>query len=207
MSEDNNDQRYKAFIAINEAELLKIRAGERDFYHNRSVSAGDRYASSAHDTRARFISFSVEYGKIFINSSLIMNGGAILALLTFLGSLYGKGDIKSIFIAIWMSSQLWFAFAAFSTGLFATLICAGLTYINWMASSGSHSDDGSLMLWQIGLPSLEENDREMDSYDKYIRPTALLSILFGILAAVCFILGCYKVLSAFSSLNIFAHFR
>jgi hypothetical protein len=207
-AEDQNNEhkkRWEHFIALDSDEMRAIRSQERDFHHRRSLNAGDAFVKGSTAFRHKAAEFSVDYAKFFINANLIINAGAILALLTFLGSIFSRGSITTIILASYISGSLQTAFIYFATGLILIVVCAAISYLNWILVASSWMMEGELMIWQSGLPA--DPKSQPRDLDPYITLTLVLAILLGVGSTICFAAGCYSVLMAFSTLDFLSSLR
>lgn len=204
--ENEKDQakpdRRQHFRPLDIAESRQIREQERRFDHDRSLNAGEKFVSGSTEFRHSAAAYSVEYAKIFINANILINAGAIVALLTFLGTMFGKGTAASFVLASYLASAMLPAFYCFAFGLLSIILCAALTYGNWIYVYQSWMGVGELMLWQAGLPP--HPDEKPKDVDRFIDFTMYSAVFLGLSSTILFAVGCYKVLSAFSSLDVFS---
>jgi hypothetical protein len=98
---------------ITKEEILKIREQLREFRDERSRLASETFAGHTHELRQSAISYGKEYGLTFVRTAFLLNGGAMIALLTFIGSLFNKGDHSVILVAISFSKAIYPAFIAY----------------------------------------------------------------------------------------------
>lgn len=77
------------------------------------------------DQSLRMFGAAIDFAVLAIRSLIIVNGGAIIGILTFAGNLWGRSSpaAKATAEAI-APAMLWFV-----VGLSAALLCAGLSYI------------------------------------------------------------------------------
>ena len=97
------------------------------------TSAGPRlenFASHTHELRQGAFSNAKEYAQIFVRTAFLLNGGSILALLTFIGPIYGKGDQSIILVVINFSKSVYPAFLAYVAGLVSIATTAAIAYFN-----------------------------------------------------------------------------
>ena len=117
------------------ASLIKLQI------QNLSSMDADWFYSSFHHShpilteRLKAIDFQKEYGQNAVRTLFLLNGGAILALLTLLGALYGKGDPAAAQLARELSRGLLPAFPWFVVGL----------------ATGFVKDLGALRFWERDL--------------------------------------------------------
>src|SRR5688572_25076730 len=87
------------FRPSHEEERIEIRKQLRHEAITRRVLAFGKYADHLGQERIKSMEHGKDYGQAFIKTVFLLNGGAILALLTFIGSMYGKTDLN-ILVAI-----------------------------------------------------------------------------------------------------------
>jgi hypothetical protein len=74
----------------------------------------------------------------------LLNGGAILALLTLIGSLFGKGDHTMVRVAISLTRALIPALYWFAGGLMLAALVAAIAFFNFGFSEQSYPSPGQL---------------------------------------------------------------
>src|SRR5687767_10130130 len=98
--EDPNQIFFMPLGAPDGPDHLKIREQARDFINKRHSLSLEKYAAYTHEERAKAREYSKEYGQTFLRTVFLLNGGAILTLLTLLGSLFGKNDHTILLVGI-----------------------------------------------------------------------------------------------------------
>jgi hypothetical protein len=186
----------KFYIPLDDDELLKIREQVREDLLIRYRAAAEKYVDLTGQARINAQSYSKEHGLVVIRSLFLLNGGAILALLTFIGSMYGK-DSLNVLVAISLSTKLLPAFYAFAVGLIATTLTAIIGYFNWNWAVGTYPDPADLHMWLQHKP-LEDPA----SARQKVRWSLWLAVASAALALICFGVGSYLVTTAFSVLGI-----
>jgi len=96
----------------NEADLMQVRRDESDWWFQLE-----------RDT----LLFSKEYGQSTIKSLITINGGAIIALLSFLASTVNSIKTENIFINAHPETAFW----SFALGLVFAIISGGMGYMNF----------------------------------------------------------------------------
>ena len=98
-----------------------------------------RDAERAHDREAEFFTAqnkaTIDTGQLALRTSILVNGGAAIAMLAFIGHLVGEDKIKSEQIRDITSSLIWFAI-----GVACALVALGCTYFSsYSIAKLSHS--------------------------------------------------------------------
>lgn len=163
------------------------------------------FAGQIHELRKSALLSSVEYGKIFVRFAFLLNGGAMIALLAFIGALYGRADIANV--AISFSAKMPWAFGVYAAGLLMAAMSAAAGYINFQYVYSTHFDEGHLLRFlQAGnsFAGLNQDEElaKFDSMDRKASFTAKLGILFGALSLAAFIGATLIVARAFGVLGV-----
>jgi hypothetical protein len=186
------------FRAVNDGERLKIREQLRGSLEERFALSSKLYAEQTHELRVAATSNSVEYGKIFVRSAFLLNGAAILALLTFISSLFGKVD-PSAAIAVSFAKAVWPAFVCHVFGLVAVTGIAAIAYINWLFVSHEFRDERSLFYFVRAEPTGGEAP---PSRARHVTSTFWAAVILGAFSIACFIAGALLVAQAFTVLGV-----
>ena len=137
-----------------------------------------------------------DYGQMALRTCILLNGGAIIALLTFIGSVVGKTVGKTeIAPALFV-----LPFSMFVAGLVCTVCSMTLAYLNYMTHHESRAEPGSLANNMIS-PQANWPGNFTPSNAIKVRWSWLLALAFGIGSIIFFGAGCYKVALVFSSLK------
>jgi hypothetical protein len=184
------------FHPTDEAERIKIREQLRGEAVDRRKLAFEKYVDQMGEERIKAQSYSKEYGQTFIRTVFLLNGGAILSLLTFIGSMYGKSDLN-ILVAISLGKRLVPAFYYFAAGLGSAALIAAIGYFNWGFVANSYAGPGPLFDF-LNRKSIEDNPK----IDTAIHWSSWAGILFAVASLFCFIRGTYLVSTAFTVLGI-----
>ena len=94
--------------------------------NNRRIAEFNAQSSANLTSRTEMFKSVIAYGQMALKSAMIINGGAAVALLAFIGNVWGKNTDKSI---IFLLSR---AEGAFAWGVLMAAIAIGLTYFNQM---------------------------------------------------------------------------
>ncbi|WP_230531114.1 hypothetical protein [Microvirga roseola] len=184
------------FAPGTEQELLKIREELRSEAIERRKLAFEKYADQLGQERIHSQSFSKEHGQTFIKSVFLLNGGAILALLTFIGSMYGKNDLN-VLAAISLGKKIVPAFYCFAIGLCSAALVALIGFFNWNLIANSYPGPGPLFDFLHHKPI-----EEKPATRKAIGWTYRIAIVLAALSIGCFVGGANLVTTAFSVLGI-----
>lgn len=163
------------------------------------IESGAKVAvEGSHDERKIALSAVSAYGLESIKSVFLLNGGAIIALLTFLGALYGKDSSHVSGTARLLTAELIPAFKLFIGGVAGAAFTAGLGYLNWSILAQSY--------WQ---PADWHNFVEASAwpatpkwYGVFVECTRLLAIATYFGSLFCFGWGAWIVAGAFLKVQI-----
>ncbi|GEM98380.1 hypothetical protein [Methylobacterium radiotolerans] len=183
---------------INDAEKLKIREQYRDFEGERFFLASKTYAEQSHAHRMNAFGNVKEYGLQSIRHLSLLNGGAILALLSFLGALIAKADEKSLLIAISFAKSLKPALLCFAAGLIAAGLLTALTYRNWLAIAESQQTPKQ----HYDLIAAGKCEESPSTAETMATLTHRLIFICGWSSLLLFIAGAYLVANAFTVLGV-----
>ena len=211
MSKDD-DSREGLFKPVDAADQIEIRKYLREGYGREGrrklenwLEGAKLFSNQVHETRKLALQSSVEYGKIFVRMAVLLNGGAMIALLAFTSSLFGKSSDTTV--AITFASQLSSAFILYAGGLASAAICAAIGYLNWAWVYASHLSEGHMFrLVAAGNAfdgtDLEKEQAEFDKNDWKVDVSYRAGVGFGVLSLGLFCWGCFKVASAFTVLGV-----
>ena len=107
---------------ISEQALIK----QWELENNRRIAEFNAQSAASLTSRTEMFKSVIAYGQMALKSAMIINGGAAVALLAFIGNVWGKNTDKSI---IFLLSR---AEGAFAWGVLMAAIAIGLTYFNQM---------------------------------------------------------------------------
>ncbi|MBN9456383.1 MAG: hypothetical protein J0I54_07130 [Bosea sp.] len=137
------------YQAQSEEEFFAIRAELRE--QGRKLRATDYangkegqklFAQHHHAMRLAALNVAADHGKAFIRNAVLLNGGAIVALLTLLGGLYSKTDaIPRMFLPAF-TAKLQLGMNFFLAGLIFAVALAGMAYLQWFAFKATHFNEG-----------------------------------------------------------------
>lgn len=126
-----------------------------------------------------------------IKALMLANGGAMIALFTFIGNLVAKSPAALPF----NTGRLWIAFACFVVGLTAALFC----YVCAFLSQDRFYNQSMVEVWrqqpawQLGIPSIVD-PREQNLNSQGMRAYGIGLLLAGA-GIIAFMVGCGFALS------------
>ena len=113
-----------------------------------------------------------------------LNSGSIVALLTFIGSLFSKGDQQSQTAATVLGIAFLHSFYWYGIALAFTVAASGLAYINWAAASELEDDPGDIYRFvtrqnRIDPPPKNPNDCDVGGMgcDQLVRRRVALLVV------------------------------
>jgi hypothetical protein len=138
------------------------------------------------------------YGVLSIKTLFLLNGGAILALLTFTASFFSRNDQTLILIGIALAKQFTGAFYFFGGGLACAAAISGIAYVNYSALIQTFDTPSGLFL----MINAKDREPTKDVHHKITVWTARIAIASACLGLTLFIVGAWWVVSAFSVLGV-----
>lgn len=109
------------------------------------------YVDATHSERSEYVKHLKDYGQETIKSLILLNGGAIVALLTFVGALLAKGELAQLRLAAVTLDRLLPAFGCFGAGLATSVAAAGFGYLNFSALAEIAPSPRELHDWMSGV--------------------------------------------------------
>jgi len=211
---DNAESKLKDEVLkpINEDDNLEIRKHWREVFKDKDERKLTEWHQSAvvfagqiHELRKASFNASVEYGKVYVQFAFLLNGGAMIALLAFIGALFGRADIANV--AISFSAKMPLAFGIYSAGLLAAALSAACGYMNFQYVYNTHLDEGHLLrLLQAGnaFADLDQSEEiaKFNAMDGKADISAWAGIITGGLSLALFIWATILVAKAFFVLGV-----
>jgi hypothetical protein len=154
------------------------------------------YTKFAHAEHIEAMKAIREFSLQGIRMIYILNGGAIIALMTFIGNTFSNNDEPNIIIKSLYMYYILSAFPFFAGGLLFGGILSIIAYINYSLLQQVYPSSGDLMGWLRG-----ENIAFPKIANKWANLTAIIGLVVAILSLICFGLGCYYVYAAFKYLS------
>ena len=122
----------------------------RESLLKRAATGDEKWA--AHAERLKAIEHLHAHGQATIRMLFFLNSGSIVALLTFIGSLFSKGDQQSQTAATVLGIAFLHSFYWYGIALAFTDAASGLAYINWAAASELEDDPGDIYRFTLLMP-------------------------------------------------------
>ena len=152
----------------------------------RRQAAATQYAEmvSANDASARQNSF--QYGKMTLQSIFLLNGGALVSLLAFMGNVASSDATRLV------PRDFLVGFCFYVAGLILVVLSMLFAYFNYMHLADGHSDPGALSNSIIALEdkwatnsTTENSSRILWSYRA--------ALWLGVLSVVSFLFGSISI--------------
>jgi hypothetical protein len=137
-----------------------------------------------------------EYGQMCLRSLFLMNGAAVIGLLSFMGTASGK-PIGTVIVT---PSMFVPAFWKFGLGLVATLFSMLFAYYNYIYHDAIQAGPGELANNMV-KPTDKWPGNYTKSNTRRVSWTQALAVLFGIIALVLFLWGCEQAARSFGRLR------
>lgn len=152
----------------------------------RKQAAATQYAEmvSANDTLARQNSF--QYGKMTLQSIFLLNGGALVSLLAFMGNVASSDATKLD------ASDFLVGFSFYVAGLVFAVLAMLFSYFNYMHLSRDHSDPGALSNSIIALEGKWPTNSTKENSSKISR-SYYAALTFGVASVLSFIFGSVSI--------------
>jgi hypothetical protein len=152
--------------------------------HEQNVQAAERAHDKSHELRTQSNEAAIQGGNLALRMGLLINGGAAIALLTFIGTL--TVDQKRTIAA----TLTYFAWAV----VFATGALAAAYFTNWIASGAERS-----RIWQWEWPHVKDGPHTHKwtlTYWVFLG----ISIILGLGSLGLFVAGMWAVQDALTKL-------
>lgn len=165
---------------------MQLSLREREF----RKEAATEYARmvSAHQLQAQ--QFMKDYGQMAVRSLFLLNGGAIVSLITFMGS---TSQFTFDYPVELVPTNLVQGFPWFLFGLFFAVLMMFMAYVNFRKIAECHADFGSLSNAIIELKEAWPHDSS-DDKSKFIHWTYLSAVVAGVCSLLSFLAGCLKII-------------
>ena len=137
-----------------------------------------------------------DYGQMALRSVFLLNGGAIIAILAFIGSASGKRIGASVITP----TLFVVAFSFFAAGLVCAIISITSAYLNYMGHKHTNADPGWLANNIIAQQGKWPGNHSIGN-SRFINWTWRVALLAGITSLSMFGIGCYKVAAVFDVLK------
>lgn len=184
-------QNFEAKKTIDQINLEKEKLDR-----SQAFEARKEYARQTHDYSLQYEKHLKEYGQLTLRTIFLLNGGAILALLTFIGGTIGKSTgtttlAPALFVA---------PFGKYVAGLVCTVISMLLAYVNYSFHHERTAQPGDLANNMLRpQESWPGNHSKGNSYGT--NASWIFALIFGAGAVAFFAWGCWQVASVFGGLK------
>lgn len=183
---------------IEKLDRLKHKEQFRAFQNEQWFLAAKIALEQSHKERMWALENVSTYGLNTTKTLFLLNGGAIIAFITFVGGLYTRGDHGLILAAISFGKALLPALYFFIGGLCLSAVVSGIAYFNFSAASETY-----LGPWQaFNFVHIKENTEIPTIYHQLAKGSALVAVIISASSLICFIVGCFFVAHAIETLGI-----
>ena len=200
MHQDEKDfelHKLKLEYEFEAAKLGDEHAFEREKVDRQTkLQAGTEYARQILEYALQHDRHLKDYGQMALRSVFLLNGGAIIALLTFSGSVTGK-QVSDITIK---PASFVVAFSCFAVGLVCAVLAMTFAYLNYMGHKHTTADPGALANNMIAQKDTWPSNLSVGN-SRFVNWTWRCALIVGIAAIVFFGLGCFQVGLVFHSLK------
>jgi hypothetical protein len=174
-------------------DAAKIREQMRDLRNKEILLANELLGKQTHEMRSAAMLSSRELGQQAIRSLILLNGGAIIVLLAFVGNTIGKGGDAAT-MGIVMAREALPAFYWFVGGLVLATLVSATGYLNWLIAADSFMSEVDLFFFVQRLPPSPERDLSWR-----IKLTFVLAGVLGLLSLAAFCVGSILVVRRFAA--------
>lgn len=193
-------------VPRSEEEHLTIRAEQRELKriaYDYGKDGQKLFAQHHHAVRLGALNIAADHGKAFIRNAVVLNGGAMVALLTLLGGLYSKTDTVPRAFLSTFTAKLQLGMNFFLCGLICSAALAGIAYLQWFAFNATYFHEGqtSNNVSHNNLFGPEDPDkvnRAFARWDVLSIGLVVLSVALGVASLGCFGAGALKTAKAFA---------
>lgn len=211
---DDDQKPHPLYQPISEAELLTIRAELREQERerqNRQVEHGKEgqklFAQLHNAERQAALANAADFQKTFVRFAFLLNGGAIIALLTLIGALGGKYEGQRMVLFVQFSRKLMVGVEFFLAGLAAAALAAGIALLAWQFSAATFLHAGHTSNMVSGLPAYggldaEKEDRNFDLSDRLAPVFMNLIAIVSCTSLALFVIGALKAARAFAFFSL-----
>ena len=180
------------------ADLLKALEQSRDFQREQYMLATRVYLEYQHAERMKCFDGLVSYGSTTVRSAFLLNGGAILAFMTFAGGLFAKSDQGMTLAAISFAHALTPALWSFVAGISLAAMTSGIGYLNFSAAVLTYFDHHRSYAFVHAKPVEEISDK----FRQTANFTVVLAVICAASSLICFLIGCVFVGQAVTILGV-----
>lgn len=198
-----NDEEHQALRKeFREREYQRAERQTDDWRESKKI-----YAEQTHAVRIFALGSAVEHGKIFIRFMFLLNGGAMIALLALIGTIFGKSEGSTLSVVINFAQQIKLAFYFFIGGLIFASATAATAYINWSFVFRTYFNEGQTTAAMgsnnfFGGQDKAQAIKDFDFFDRWSDRTIWIAVCFGTFSLIAFFIGSIYVASSFSILGM-----
>lgn len=201
------------FSPLNGEELLAIRAELRERKHAFAIKSledgkeGQKlFAQHHHANRLLALTVSADHGKAFVRFAVLLNGGAVIAILTLIGTLYGKPGTP-LHLVTAFSGKLQIGLYFFLSGLIAATLIAAAAFWQWFLYAQTFFHEGQTSNGVsfnnlFGPERPEDANAEFAKFDKSSVIAVWVCIALGAASIASFGAGAVKTASAFAFFSL-----
>ena len=134
-------------------------------------------------------------GSDALRAVTLLNGGAAVALLAFIGHLASLSAPQTTIVS------LRYPLAVFVTGAFLAVFASAVNYFGQGFVTGQLSAEFAAMDEELSAEERKKAERRKEKFKTGFKVTNTFAILVGVFALAAFGLGCYKAYRAFDYLR------
>ncbi|MEZ2407332.1 hypothetical protein AB6806_10990 [Bosea sp. RCC_152_1] len=196
------------YQATTDEERITIRAELRQWARDRQSEKekgfreGQKiYAQHVLTERQNSFNNYAEFQKIFIRSAFLLNGGALISILTLTGALSSKIDVFRVNYISKFANKLMFGIEFFLAGLIVAAVAACIASFAWLGSANSHLNAGHMSNIMSGLPIFGPEDekevtRDFNRNDLIATVASITTIAICSFSIIVFSIGAFKIMKA-----------
>lgn len=204
------DRSGELYRPLTEEERLTIRAELREQKREsdkRTLTEGKEgqklFAQHHHAVRLAALNTAADHGKAFVRYAVLLNGGALIALIALIGTIHSKADSALPRAVLALTAKLQLGLHFFVAGLMCAAIIAGIAFFQWFAYAQTFFHEGHTAnaVSANNLFGGEDQTKALAAFERMDRVSEWLvyvSIAFGAASITCFGAGALKVAKAFS---------
>lgn len=207
---DEEQKTDRLLQPLTREERLAIRSQLRE--RNWKVEAADYangkegqklFAQHHHAVRLAALNTAADHGKAFVKTMVLLNGGAIVALLALIGGLYAKTDAFSPRVVAAFTGKLQLGVSFFLWGLVCAASIAGIAFFQWFAFAETYFNEAQT------ANAVSHNDHfggqdkkkvlaQFDRSDWWSEKLVWVCTALGAASIVLFSAGAIKISKAFA---------
>lgn len=201
------------YTPLDDAELLAMRAERRErgfklsFKELENGKEGQKlFAQHHHANRLLALTVAADHGKAFVRFAVLLNGGAVIAILTLIGTLYGKSGTQLHLVAAF-SGKLQVGLYFFLTGLVTATLIAAAALWQWFFYAQTFFHEGQTansvsFNKPFGPDQAAEINSVFDRYDRASLTAVWVCTALGAASMTSFVMGALKTAKAFAFFSL-----